>query len=186
LGGRVGEVLAPVLGPLLRVPRLKLFVDRASVNSEQNPHLFFTEMLRDLNISYRPHPHSAAEQTSESIPSEGPVVVVANHPLGFADAMIMADFIAKQRTDYKILGNALLKHAVPEAVTEHLIAVDLWSGAGVREQQQRIMEESRRQLEQGVVIGIFPSGAASLPVETSSGRVILDEEWKTGVARMIA
>ena len=178
--------LSFALGPLLGLPRLKLSVDRAAFRSEHNPHLFFSEMLADLEISYVAHPHSAGGLSLTQIPQTGPVIVVSNHPLGFVDALILADFIASQRTDYKILSNALLKNSVPEAVSKHLIAVDLWSGSGLRQEQQRIIAESRQHLLEGGVLGIFPSGAASLPIESDVGTVILDSEWKSGVARMIA
>lgn len=178
--------LVPILAPLLKVPRLKLAVDRASLASESEPHQFFSELKRDLDVDYNVFPHSAAGQTRKSLPQTGPVVVVANHPLGFIDAILLGDFIvASQRQDFKILGNALLRRSVPESVRQHLIAVDLWDGVGVKEEQQRVMRESREHLLSGGVIGIFPSGAASLPSNTSVGNVILDDQWKTGVARMI-
>ena len=45
--------------------------------------------------------------TSESeisrIPKKGPLVIVANHPHGLVDGMVLAELIGTVRTDYKIL-----------------------------------------------------------------------------------
>ena len=38
-----------------------------------------------------------------NIPKEGPVVVVANHPHGMVDGMILAELIGRVREDYRIL-----------------------------------------------------------------------------------
>ena len=50
--------------------------------------------------------------TSESeisrIPKKGPLVIVANHPHGLVDGMVLAELIGTVRTDYKILTRSLL------------------------------------------------------------------------------
>ena len=43
-----------------------------------------------------------------NIPKTGPVVVVANHPHGMVDGMIMADLIGRVREDYRILTRTVL------------------------------------------------------------------------------
>jgi putative hemolysin len=41
-------------------------------------------------------------------PADGPLVVVANHPHGLVDGMVLAELIGRVRTDYKILTRSLL------------------------------------------------------------------------------
>ena len=38
-----------------------------------------------------------------NIPKEGPVVVVANHPHGMVDGMILAELIGRTRLDYRVI-----------------------------------------------------------------------------------
>jgi len=41
------------------------------------------------------------------IPATGPLIVVANHPHGLVDGMVLAETIGRIRTDYKILTRSL-------------------------------------------------------------------------------
>ena len=42
------------------------------------------------------------------IPTEGPVIIVANHPHGLIDGMVLAELVGRVREDYKILTRSLL------------------------------------------------------------------------------
>ena len=55
------------------------------------------------------------------IPAKGPLVVVANHPHGLVDGMIMAEMINRVRPDFRILTRSLLT-GIPE-VAEFMIPV---------------------------------------------------------------
>ena len=56
------------------------------------------------------------------IPIQGPAIVVANHPFGAIEGIILADILRSRRPDVKIMANHLLK-CIPE-LRELLIFVD--------------------------------------------------------------
>ena len=57
------------------------------------------------------------------IPPSGPIVVVANHPLGAIDGLLLISLLSRVRSDIKLLGNSLLRY-IP-ALRPYLFAVDV-------------------------------------------------------------
>lgn len=116
------------------------------------------------------------------IPRTGPLVVVANHPHGLVDGMVLAEIIGRRRTDYRILTRSLLT-GVAE-IERFMIPVPFPHEAGA----QRLMIEMRKRamahLAAGGCVVLFPSGVVSSS-DTMFGPVI-EREWSPFTAKMIA
>ena len=93
------------------------------------------------------------------IPKEGPVIVVANHPHGLVDGMILAELIGRVRTDYKILTRSLLT-GVTE-IEEFMIPVPFPHEEDAREQSLEMRSRAMGHLKNGGVIALFPSGVVA-------------------------
>ena len=67
-----------------------------------------------------------SEEEMDLIPREGPLVVVANHPFGGLDAMILDDLISRVRPDVRFLANGIL--ATVPAIKDRFFNVDPFGG----------------------------------------------------------
>ncbi|MGR3460232.1 MAG: lysophospholipid acyltransferase family protein [Roseovarius sp.] len=117
-----------------------------------------------------------------NIPVEGPVVVVANHPHGLVDGMILADLIGRQRTDYKILTRALLT-GIDEVAASYMIPVPFPHDPEAQRKSVEMRANAMSHLKEGGVISVFPSGVVASS-DTLFGPVI-EREWNVFTAQMI-
>jgi len=115
------------------------------------------------------------------IPPIGPLVVVANHPHGLVDGMVMAELIGRVRTDYKILTRSLLT-GIPE-IAEFLIPVPFPHEDNSRELGLQMRSESMEHLKAGGVIVLFPAGKVASS-ETWFGPAV-EAEWNPFTAKMV-
>lgn len=93
----------------------------------------------------------------ENIPAEGPALIVANHPTGIADGIIMWDAVTRRRSDPFIYANSDILRVLPQMET--MIAPVEWrkekrSHAKTRE----TMAYTRKAIEAGRIGVIFPAG----------------------------
>ena len=116
------------------------------------------------------------------IPATGPVVLVANHPHGLVDGMILADLIGHVRQDYRILTRSILT-GIDESAATFMIPVPFPHEA---ESQRKMIEMRTRamdHLKSGGLIALFPSG-----VVASSDSLLgpaVEREWNVFTAKMI-
>ena len=89
-----------------------------------------------------------------------PVVVVANHPSGLVDGMVMAEIVNRVRSDFKILTRSLLT-GIPE-VEEFMIPVPFPHEDNARELGLQMREETLAHLKAGGVIILFPAGKVAM------------------------
>lgn len=117
-----------------------------------------------------------------NIPLDGPVVVVANHPHGLVDGMILADLIGRRRTDYKILTRALLT-GIDEVAASYMISVPFPHEPDAQRKSVEMRAKAMAHLKEGGVISVFPSGV----VASSDGLFgpVIEREWNVFTAQMI-
>ncbi len=137
---------------------------------------FFIDALKYLRVSYQ-----VTEEDLERIPREGPVVIVANHPLGGLDGVVLGALLTSVRPDVRILANSLLWHI--EEIRPWLIRINPFGGPAAAGQNIRGLKEAIRHLREGHCLGTFPSGTVShLSLRT---RKVSDPSWSANTARII-
>lgn len=127
-------------------------------------------------------PLQTPQEQIDNIPRDGPVVVVANHPHGLVDGMIMADLIGRRRTDYKILTRALLT-GIDEVAASYMIAVPFPHEPDAQRKSVEMRDKAMTHLREGGAISVFPSGVVASS-DTLFGPVI-EREWNVFTAQMI-
>lgn len=97
-------------------PKIKQLYDHYRADLSRDVPFFEAAIrLLDLDVLFSAGRHAL-------IPREGPLVVVANHPFGVLDVLIISWLISLRRGDFKVLTNSVLD-ALPEA-RPYLLPVD--------------------------------------------------------------
>lgn len=138
---------------------------------------FWPQALDIMGIKVTTPPEQIAR-----IPKEGPLVVVANHPHGLVDGMVLAYLIGQVRTDYKILTRSLLT-GIPE-IAEFMLPVPFPHEPNAQEESLKMRAECMATLKAGGVIVLFPAGAVAHSA-TFFGPAI-EGEWNPFTAKMLA
>ena len=117
-----------------------------------------------------------------NIPTEGPVILIANHPYGILDGLMMGHILSQARGDFRILANSVFRKA--EDLNRIVLPI---SFDETREGVQTNIATRKTALDylgQGGAIGVFPGGTVST-AERPFGRP-MDPMWRSFTARMIA
>lgn len=118
----------------------------------------------------------------DNIPKEGPVIVVANHPHGLVDGMVMAELIARVRPDFQILTREVLT-GLDEVASSFLIPVPFPHAKDAQQKSVEMRARAMETLKAGGLICIFPSGVVATS-KTAFGPVE-EAEWNVFTAQMI-
>ena len=115
------------------------------------------------------------------IPREGPLVVVANHPHGLVDGMVMAELIGQVRTDYKILTRSLLT-GVTE-IDQFMLPVPFAHDPDALAKNVEMRRLAMRHLENGGTIALFPAGVVA-SADRWFGPAV-ERDWNAFTAKII-
>ena len=97
-------------------PRLKrMYLEHQ--NTPRPGESFWEAAIRQLQLKIDLNEHAL-----DQIPATGPVVLVANHPFGVLDGLMICWLVARVRKDFKVLTNALLNRA--EEIKPYLLPID--------------------------------------------------------------
>ena len=137
---------------------------------------FWPAAIRHMGIDIGTPPEEIAR-----IPKDGPLVVVANHPHGLVDGMVMAEMINRVRSDFKILTRSLLT-GIPE-VAQFMIPVPFPHEENARELGLQMRNDAMAHLKAGGVIILFPAGKVASSVGFFGPAV--EPEWNPFSHKMI-
>lgn len=115
------------------------------------------------------------------VPSEGPVVVVANHPFGVLDGLAICRLVSQVRPRFRILVNSVLCR--DERVAHHFLPIDFSGAEGARRRNVRSLKAAFRHLRGGGALALFPAGGvATAPRPLGAAE---DLAWKPLLARLV-
>ncbi|KAE9628910.1 acyltransferase [Parasedimentitalea maritima] len=146
-------------------------------NAEFRGQKFWRGALNIMGIELQ----TPAEQL-RNIPTDGPVVVVANHPHGMVDGMIFADLVGRVRQDYRILTRSVLT-GLDEAATSFMIPVPFPHDPDVQSKMVEMRAKAMAHLKEGGVVALFPSGVV-MSSESWFGPA-QEAEWNVFTAQLI-
>ncbi len=137
---------------------------------------FLSASMRVMGVDWE-----ASPQDMSRVPKTGGVVVVANHPFGGIEGLVLLHVLRQVRPDVKLLANYLLRR-MPE-MHEFSIFVNPFGGKQASRANISAMIEAIRWLKEGHLLLVFPSGEVShLDLRR---REVVDPRWNPTIARLI-
>lgn len=116
-----------------------------------------------------------------NIPSEGPVVVVANHPYGILDGLILSLILSRARGCFKVIANDVFLRA-PD-LADVILPVSFDETRAAQAINLNMRRDALRYLADGGIVGVFPGGAVSTPARPFGPAK--DPYWRGFSAKLI-
>ena len=159
--------------------RLKLIRRAAGYQDEVSGGAdFWDVMVRRYGLSLE-----ITRGALSNIPPDGPVVIVANHPYGILDGLMMGHILSAARGgDFRILAHQVFRKAGDLDRVILPISFDETREAMALNLDTRNVALSY--LAEGGAIGVFPGGTVSTSAKPFSKP--LDPAWRSFTAKMIA
>lgn len=119
----------------------------------------------------------------EHIPTQGPLIMVANHPYGVLDGLMMGRILSERRgRDFRILAHRIFRKS-PD-LERVILPISFDETKEAAELNIATRAEAVRYLAAGGAIGIFPGGTVSTSARPFDPP--MDPSWRTFTAKMVA
>ncbi len=169
-----GESIAKLLMYILRISKInKMYSEVANFEGPE----FLDTLLNKLEIKYEANPEDI-----KRIPKEGPFIVIANHPYGGIDGVIMLKILLETRPDFKVMANFLLRKIDP--LRDYIFPVDPFEGNQQTAGSLVGIKAAISHLKEGKPLGIFPAGEVSTYYNTEAPGVA-DRQWSDSIVKFI-
>lgn len=118
----------------------------------------------------------------DQIPKTGPVILIANHPYGILDGLMLGHILSLVREDFRILAHTVFQKS--DELKQCILPVSFEETKQAMRDNLTTRKQALDFLADDGAIGIFPGGTVS------TGRTLfarpIDPIWRTFTARMIA
>ncbi len=159
------KIIGPLFDRLLGVRKLRMIYERHDLQG-LGKYEFIEKFQKVLKLHY----HIDATQLG-FIPKTGPVVIVANHPLGGLEGILLALALREARPDYKIFVNIML-YFIKELEDFFIFTNPMAPGS---RDNIRSVGLCRAWLKAEHCLVVFPAGRVGLYREAKG--YITDESW---------
>jgi putative hemolysin len=175
-------------------PWMKRMVIRAIERATGQPHL---KRIYEAYLAERTYPAAFWDEAIARLnlkldcnfapldtwPRTGPFVVVANHPYGVLDGIVICHLVSRVRADFLVLTNELLTRS--EDLRPYLLPVDFSETDDALHTNLKSRAAAKHHLMNGGCLIVFPAGGVSTTPSIWHKRAT-DAEWKNLTGRLIA
>jgi len=170
------SVVSGAVEKMLAIDKVnQIYYEAATSPAEDDTH-FTGRILNSMRVEYE-----VRDEDLDRIPKSGPVVVVANHPYGGLEGIILGSLLKSARPDVKLMANFLLER-IPD-LRDFFIFVDPFGGSDSTKTNMKPLKDTMTWLKDGGMLGVFPGGEVS-SVDVRKGGIV-DPAWSTTIAKII-
>jgi len=167
-------MLSRIIEGLLNLPRTDAFVAKAE--SRKGPDGIFRKLLDTVEIRAE-----ISAQDLARIPRTGPVIVVANHPTGFAEGVAIPAVLDSVRSDVTVMGHTYFKRW--PALASRMVLVNPQAPGSAKASNAAGLKTAARNLRRGECLMMFPGAEVARP---QSNSLIAEElPWRPGLANLV-
>ena len=167
-GGGGRERLRHFLDALLGLPRVRVNFRKGTESEGES----FAAAVRAFGLEV------AAEGFAKAVPESGPVVVMANHPFGGADALSLGALCMARRGDTLLMANEMA--AELPVLGESMLPLSILGAEGASRKNALVLKRSLDHLRGGGLLAVFPSGE----VANWKGCAVEESAWSPHVAAL--
>ena len=135
---------------------------------KREPHLFWSDVKNLLRLKV-----NIKSKQKLNIPKNGPLMIIANHPFGIIDGIILASMVSDVRSDFKIITHEVLRFT--EASEQFILPVDFSTSEKALRNNIQTGRKARKYLDQGGVVIFFPAGGVATAKKIKAPAI--DAEW---------
>ncbi len=147
-----------------------------SLKTQSSGPGFIKSVLEKFDIKY-----NVSESSKANIPATGAFIIIANHPLGIIDELILLRILCEKRSDFKLFGGNYLNQI--SSINDHIIPTNAIENTGFNQISYNGIKAVFKHISAGSPIGIFPSGEVSSKLTDSLKTN--DRQWQKASIRFI-